>query len=306
MTATGILLSYFQLKNIPLNFTKFIEPIAIGFVIYAAVKISLLVLKTPLSVLLCLLTAALGFAIKSPAIFPICLLLCGAISALQFKKDKNEIPKEKIKIEWANLILFAGVAIGSAVLGHFTRSLPDTLPINLAIRLFENFFRNGSLVFGGGQSLIAVLHKQFVQFKGYLTPDEFLSGYALLQVLPGPLFSFSSFVGSMAMRNYGLHGQIIGGIVGAVGIFLPGTLLIFFVIRFWDKVKNNSVIRASLEGINAGSAGILIATIFLLSQSIEINWLNITLTVSTFLILQFTKTPPPLIIIAGVVAGFVF
>jgi chromate transporter len=304
MTAAGIMLSYLHLKNIPVHFTKYLEPIAIGFVIYAAVKISILVLKTRLSIVLCMLTAALGFVIKSPAIFPIALLLCGAITALQFKKEPLTITQEKIKIEWANLILFATIALGSAILGYFTRSLPDNLPINLAIRLFENFFRNGSLVFGGGQSLIAVLHKQFVEFKGYLTADEFLSGYALLQVLPGPLFSFSSFVGALAMRHYGLNGQIIGGIVGAAGIFLPGTILIFFVIRFWDKVKHNNVMKASLEGINAGSAGILIATVFLLSQTLEINWLNIGITIATFLVLQFTKLPPPFIIVAGVVAGF--
>lgn len=305
MTTAGIAMSYFHFQHIPLNFAKYVEPIAIGFVIFAAVRISLLVLKTKLSVVLCLLTAVLGFCIKSPAIFPISLLLCGAITALQYKKEEVKIPTQKVKIEWANLVLFVAIAAGSAVLGHVTRSLPQELPINLAIRLFENFFRNGSLVFGGGQSLIAVLHKQFVQFKGYLSADEFLSGYALLQILPGPLFSFSSYVGALAMRNYGLNGQIIGGIVGAAGIFLPGTILIFFVIRFWDKVKSNSVMRASLEGVNAGSAGILIATVGLLSQSIEINWLNIGIAAVTFLLLQFTKIPPPFLVIAGVVAGFV-
>lgn len=306
MTLAGIVMSYFHFQEIPLHITKYLEPIAIGFVVFAAVKISMMVLKTRLSVLLCVITAILGFVISSPAIFPITLLLCGAITGLNYKKEEIRLKSEKLRIQWANLVLFAAIAIGSALLGHFTRGLPDYKSFNLAVRLFENFFRNGSLVFGGGQSLIAVLHKQFVEFKGYLSPDEFLSGYALLQILPGPLFSFSSYVGALAMREYGLNGQIVGGLVGAAGTFLPGTILIFFIIRFWDKVKNNRVMRASLEGINAASAGILIATVFLLSRSVEINLVNAGIMTATFLLLYFTKLPPPLLVLAGVLAGFVF
>ncbi|TAH26404.1 MAG: chromate efflux transporter [Cytophagales bacterium] len=303
MTLAGILMSFFHFQNINLSFTKFIAPIAIGFVVYSAYKISSMVLKNKLSIFLCLLSIFLSYFIKSPAIFPIALLLCGAIAGLEYKKEENIAPSSPIKIEWANLILFLIIALGSGLLGYITMGLPKALPINLGIRLFENFYRNGSLVFGGGQSLIAVLHKQFVEFKGYLSPEEFLSGYALLQILPGPLFSFSSYIGALAMREYGISGQIIGGVIGAIGIFLPGTILIFFVIRFWGKVKNNAVMKAALLGINAGSAGILISTIFILSSSIEINLVSLGLVLATFLLLNFTKTPPALIIITGFLGG---
>src|SRR5690606_18030414 len=110
--------------------------------------------------------------------------------------------------------------IGAALLGQITK--------DRFILLFENFFRNGSLIFGGGQALIGLFHKEFVVFKEYLQEDEFLSGYALLQSLPGPIFSFSSYIGTLSMREYGLAGQLLGSLVATAGIFLPGTILIFF------------------------------------------------------------------------------
>lgn len=306
MTATGILVAHLDLGTSTHNLTRFVEPMAIGFVGYAAVRVSLLVFKTRLGVILGLLTAFFGYIVQSPAIFPIVLIASGCISAYLNKTPKIETVKQPIKIEWANLILFAGIGIGSALIGYLTKDWTHYAPVNRAVLLFENFFRNGSLVFGGGQTLIALMHKQFVEFKGYLSADEFLTGYAMVQVLPGPLFSFSSYIGALAMRPYGIWGQIAGGFVGAVGIFLPGTILIFFVIRFWDKVKSNRILKASLEGINAGSAGILIATAMLLSQSLETNWLNAFFVVGTFLLLQFTNIYPALIIIAGILLGVVF
>ena len=88
---------------------------------------------------------------------------------------------------------------------------------------------------------------------------EFLSGYAVAQALPGPVFSFSAYIGALSMRDYGTGGEIIGAIMSALGIFLPGTFLIFFVIRFWDSLKKYRAVRASLEGITAASSGLVVS-----------------------------------------------
>jgi chromate transporter len=145
-----------------------------------------------------------------------------------------------------------------------TKSIPEFLPV----RLFENFYRNGSLIFGGGQVLTPMLYTEFVQYapKQYLTSEEFLSGYAFVQGLPGPVFSFSSYIGALAMRDYGIVGEIGGAVMSAAGIFLPGTFLIFFMIRIWEGLKKFRPIRASLEGINAASAGLVAAAAVLLLQ----------------------------------------
>jgi chromate transporter len=176
------------------------------------------------------------------------------------------------------------------------------------VLLFENFYRNGSLIFGGGQVLIPLLYTEFVEFKSYLSSEEFLSGFGIVQALPGPVFSFAAYIGALAMRENGILWQVLGGLIAAAGIFLPGTFLIFFVIRFWEQLKKYRMVKASLEGINAASSGLVIAAAFLLFQPLEndANVINITILIGTFILLMFTKTPAPLIIIGGLIAGLIF
>jgi chromate transporter len=176
----------------------------------------------------------------------------------------------------------------------------------LPIKIFENMYRNGSMVFGGGQVLVPFLYTEFVEFKKFLSSEEFLAGYSFVQILPGPVFSFTAYVGVLAMREYGIGGEILGAFLASAGIFLPGTFLIFFLNRFWDNLKSYRVIRASLEGITASSTGMVAAAAYMLFKPIELNWFNSGFTLATFLVLLLTKIPPPYLVIAGILAGFIF
>ncbi|WP_246202886.1 chromate efflux transporter [Fulvivirga lutimaris] len=294
MTIAAITISNLQEQDISIEFTKFIQPMAVGFVAYAAMKITMKVVKSATAVILMILSMLAALFYPSPYLFPIILVVAGLISSGKYKAQPIE-KKDEIKIEWANFILWAGVFILAAVLGGVTKYLP--------LRLFENFYRNGSLIFGGGQVLIPFLYTEFVEFKGYLSSEEFLSGYALMQSLPGPVFSFCAYVGSLSMRSFGLGGEIIGALAGALGIFLPGVFLIFFVIRFWDGLKKYRRVKASLEGINAASSGMVISAAVLMFLPLEPNYINFGITIGTFLILTFTKLPSPILIIIGLLAG---
>ena len=150
-----------------------------------------------------------------------------------------------------------------------------------------------------------MLHAEFTVLKQNLTSEEFLSGYSMMRALPGPVFSFSAYVGAISMKDAGLGGQILGGLVSAFGIFLPGTFLIFFVVRFWDGLKKYRIVKASLTGINAVSSGMVIAAAFLLFKPLNPDLINIGIVIATFGTLMFTKVPAPLIIIAGLIAGFI-
>jgi chromate transporter len=136
-----------------------------------------------------------------------------------------------------------------------------------------------------------------------LSHDEFLTGYAIAQSLPGPVFAFSAFIGSLSMRAYGTWGEILGAFMSAAGIFLPGTFLIFFVIRFWESLKKYRAVRASLEGITAASAGLVITAAIILFQPLDNTFLNFSFTIGTFCLLAFTRIPSPFIIIAGFLLG---
>ena len=154
--------------------------------------------------------------------------------------------------------------------------------------------------------MIPLIYTEFVEFKHYLTSSEFLSGYGLVQALPGPVFSFSAFVGSLSVRDAGIGGEILGGLVSAFGIFLPGTFLIFFVIRFWDSLKKYRYVRASLEGISAASSGMVAAAAVLMFEPLEQSWDIYLAIVGTILLLRFTRIPTPVLILVGLLAGIIF
>ncbi len=324
MSAAAIGLAYIQKQQISLNFTRFIQPMAIGFVSFAALRISRKVVKTKTAFILMILAGVISYSYRTPWAFPLILLAGGVITALKFDKEEKE-EKQKFDIRWRFLILYGVVFIGVAILGNLTKGV--------LLLIFENFYRNGSLIFGGGQVLIPILYTEFVTFKEFLTTDEFLSGYALVQAVPGPVFSFAAFVGALTMYKRlswlqtsflttsgyfgsffsgafggavgGILGGILGGFTASIAVFLPGMFLIFFVIRFWEQLKKYRPIKASLEGINGASAGLVIAGAFLLLEPIEKSPLNIGIMSITFLILQFTKIPAPFLILIGLFIGFI-
>lgn len=307
MTIAGLLIGSFSEKELSLEFTRFIQPMAVGFVAYAAYSMSVKTVNTKIGLVLMLLSAAITFFVKNPIAFPLILLMAGMITAFNYRLHPRE-EKKKFDVPWANFLLWAGVFLFAAVLGDITRALP--------VKLFENFYRNGSLIFGGGQVLVPMLYTEFVQYAKPLhyptSSTEFLSGYALAQAIPGPVFSFSSYLGALSMREFGIGGEILGALLSAAGIFLPGTFLIFFVIRIWDSLKKFRPIRASLQGINAASAGLVIAAAILLflplieKQTPSIVLLNFGLAAGTFCLLKFTRMPSWAIIGSGLILGFIF
>lgn len=298
MTTCAVFISY--MKGF-MEVTKFTQPMALGFVLFACYKIGRIALRTKTSIILAIFSTIACYLLEYPGIFPAVLIISGLITTFRFK-DHPKQEKPPLNLNYGNLVLYGSIFIAAAALGL----LLDYKPI----KLFENFFRNGSLIFGGGQPLSGLLYKEFVQFKGYLTSEEFLTGFGILQMLPGPLFSFSSFVGSLSLSEYGLTGQIAGGFIAAVAIFLPGTLMIFFLINFWERLKKYRAVRASLEGVNAASTGIIAATALLLIQQMASNGgepiLYSIIALATFLILVFTNIPAPYIILTGLLCGFIF
>lgn len=320
MTAAAIVMTSIQEKNWSIEFTRYIQPMAVGFVSYGAYIISLKTVKTKIGIALMIVAAVVSYYIQTPYIYPIIIIGAGLVTSMKFRSQPKEA-KQKLQVNWSNLLLWAGVLVFAAALGGVTKALP--------VKLFENFYRSGSLVFGGGQVLAPLLYTEFVEVteadhskvsalrsrlkekyspKPYHTPishDEFLSGYAVAQALPGPVFSFSAYIGALSARNYGVGGVVLGAFTSAMGIFLPGTFMIFFVIRFWDSLKKYRPVRASLEGITAAAAGLVAASAIILFQPLENTFLNFGVTIATFCLLVFTRVPSPLIVVGGLALGFI-
>ena len=296
MTMAAIGIHYLNQNKISLEFTRFIGPMAVAFLMYGAYAIARKVIHDAQSWSFLIISIILAYLYPSPYMTPVLIISGGVAASLNFRKHEK-MERGRIRIAWRPIIFWISVLIAAATVGKITNSLP--------VRLFENFYRNGSLVFGGGQVLIPILYNEFVEFKHYLTDQEFLSGMALTQIVPGPVFSIATFVGSLSMQPYGITGQIIGGFVATAGIFLPGTFFIFFAYPFWDQLKKYRGIRASLQGIHAASCGLTISAAISMFEPMIHNIQPVLTVIGTLLILSFTKIPSYLIIIAGLLLGLV-
>ncbi len=296
MALIGLLVAGLEAATGSLSFTRFVQPVAVGLVTHACLQFSQKAVRDNLTAALMIGAAAATYFFPSPYLTPFLLIVGGLATAYRFRKHERQ-EKSPIHVEWANFLLWLGVFVAAAVLGEVTHWLP--------LRLFENFYRNGSLIFGGGQVLVPLMYTEFVEFKHYLTSQEFLFGYAVTQSLPGPVFAYCTYIGVLAGRPLGLGGQLYGGLASTLGIFLPGTFLIFFIIRFWASLKKYRVVKASLEGVNAASAGLVAAAALLMFSPLEASQANISIIGGTFLVLQLTRVPSWMVIGAALLAGVV-
>ena len=291
------------------NLFSYVQPMSVGFVCYAAAKMMQTSVKylATASIMLGSLVATLF--IPSPWVFPILLVLSGTIS--NFSNNRIPTPLEKPKkINWMHLWLFALLFIVAGILSYMAK-LGDW-HYGRIYHLFENFYRFGSIVFGGGQVLLPMMVYQFVKSRNpVLTYGQLLTGYGMVQAVPGPVFSICSFAGGLAMSSYGMGWQVAGCLVATVAVFLPSTLLLFFFFPIYENLKHHVIIFRALEGFNAAVVGIIWASGIFLFQSIafdpktlDFEWSNLVIVIITFCLLYFTKIPSPLIVLAWLLLGW--
>ncbi|MDT3359891.1 MAG: chromate efflux transporter [Spirochaetota bacterium] len=297
MTTLSFLYQFLKDHQISEDILRFIGPMAVGFIFLAAFRIGRKVLTDGLTIALFLFGALTTYFIRSPWIFPTVLLMGGAVSILS-SNEKNLFNRITIRAPYRYLVLFALFALGTLLLSLITH--------NLLVTLFEAFYRYGYLVFGGGQVVVPVMIAELVEAKAYMTNEEFLTGYGLVQGLPGPMFSFSAYAGGMAARGEGAFIQVLASLLSGVGIFLPGTLLIFFIYPVWEELKQIQAVKVSLKGINAVAGGLITAAAILLLQKSGITGEHLTVVGLTIVVLATKKIPAPLVVLAVLVAGIVF
>ncbi|WP_188206342.1 chromate transporter [Alkalibacillus aidingensis] len=166
------------------------------------------------------------------------------------------------------------------------------------VAMFDSFYRSGSLVFGGGHVVLPLLEREFVP-TGWLSEEEFLSGYGAAQAVPGPLFTFAAYIGAV------INGWQ-GGLLATVAIFLPAFLLILGSLPFWDLLRSNSKIRGALLGVNAAVVGILIAALYnpIWTSSI-LSPVDFAFAAVLFTMLVYWKLPAWVIVLTGATGGFI-
>lgn len=295
MTTLSFLYEILTYLNISTSGLRFIGPMAVGFIIIAAWRIGQKVAIDRFTIILLAVSALVTIFIREPWVFPL-ILLAGGAAAIWISGENKLWQGVKLDPPWRYLIIFAFLAVSGIVL--------TLVWDNKLIHLFESFYRYGYLVFGGGQVVVPVMHSDLVELRQYMTAQEFLTGYGLVQGLPGPMFSFSAYAGGMAARGQGILYQLIGAAAGGIGIFLPGLLLIYFIYPVWDRLRSLRGIKIALRGINAVAGGMIAAAALVLMQKSGFTVENIIVTAVTALLLLTRKVPAPILVILAIAAGF--
>ena len=190
----------------------------------------------------------------------------------------------------AALILFAAFFLVPLVLSG----------ANQAIALFAAFYRSGALVFGGGHVVLPLLQAEVVA-PGWVTNDAFLAGYGLAQAIPGPLFTFAAYLGAvMGPRPNG----VAGAAIALVALFLPGLLLVYGMLPFWDELRSREAARAAMRGANAAVVGVLGLALYnpIWTSGVRTPR-DFALAVGGFLLLTVWKAPPWIVVVLLAAAG---
>lgn len=222
------------------------------------------------------------------------ILIAGAAGLLIYKK--HEVEKEVSTFDFPISKRFAigclGLFFGLLILLPVLREVTSIH----WIALFDSFYRSGSLVFGGGHVVLPLLEREFVP-TGWLSKEDFLSGYGATQAVPGPLFTFAAYIGAV------INGWK-GGILATFAIFLPAFLLVLGALPFWNILRQNPKIKGALMGVNAAVVGILIAAFYHpIWTSTILAPIDFAFAAILFSMLVYWKLPPWVIVIAGAAGG---
>lgn len=223
----------------------------------------------------------------------ILIAACIGYFLLKQKNDgavvQSRFPVSK-RVGGFSLLLFVGLLVALPLLKEATGSY--------WLAMFDSFYRSGSFVFGGGHVVLPLLEKEFVP-AGWVSEESFLAGYGVTQAVPGPLFTFAAYIGTV-MNGWQ------GGLVATVAIFLPAFLLVIGALPFWNQLRNHPKITGAIMGVNAAVIGILIAALYspIWTSSI-LEAKDFGLAVILFSMLAYWKLPPWIVVFTGAIVGLV-
>ena len=229
----------------------------------------------------------------------VAVILLAGIYGCFFLKSTTELPHRPLQIRLSKKVgLNCLVAFFILlVLLPFAAQRSDLQ----AVKYFDSFFRAGSLVFGGGHVVLPLLQSEVVP-SGWVSNESFLAGYGAAQAVPGPLFTFSAYLGAVSQKE---PAGWIGAGICLMAIFLPSFLLIFGALPFWEQLRRYNGVRNAMLGVNAGVVGLLLAAFYhpvWTSAIFDLKYL--ALSVAAFMLLTVWKVPSWAVVLASAGVGW--
>ena len=242
--------------------------------------------------------AALIVLLTPSSIGQIGAIMLGGIAGLWLCRSGATIPSRHRAMPVSRtagvvaLACFLVLLVGLPVLRGLTGSP--------GIALFEAFYRSGALVFGGGHVVLPLLREAFVT-PGWLSDDAFLAGYGAAQAVPGPLFTFAAYLGTVVSPEP--HGAA-GAALGLIGIFLPGILILLGALPFWDSFLKQASTLALTRGVNAAVVGLLGAALYnpVWTSSVKTPG-DFSIVLVAFVLLVAWRAPPLLVVAISAIGG---
>lgn len=323
MASLAIAYTHFDLQPILKSF-HLLQPMVIGFIASATYLLYKKAISNTITFFVFVAAGILtvvGF--KTPWTIPVVIVLAGIVTNFSNKRipDQGAAPK---KIKWIHLHLFILFFLAAGFLSE--QATRQNWEHRKAFNLFENNYRFGSFVFGGGDVLIPMMYEQYVTRPNTIHIKEnkrdvlkinstaFLTGSGIVRAIPGPIFSIASFTGVLALEEKGIGGQVAGAVIASVGVFLPSFLIVLFFFPIWQKLKKYALFYRSLEGIYAAVVGIMLgATVYLLKDIVfdlgNLSVLNtgmyLMVFCSTAVLLVRYKLAPQWVVLGTIILGVV-
>jgi chromate transporter len=265
--------------------------VAVAVVLDAVIGMARQLAATWATAVITVVTGAVLLVVPTSGLAQIaCLAAAAVVGLVMFPSQADAEPDE--------LPLQVGRRFGVVALMAFAAFLA-VLPLiaglgNLA-ELADAMYRAGALVFGGGHVVLPLLAVEMVP--DLVSETDFLAGYGVAQAVPGPLFTFGTYLGQVAAG-------LPGAVVATVAIFLPGALILFGVLPFWQRVRSDARAQAALVGVNAAVVGLLgAAWVDPITSSSITSALDVGFATVLFVGLRFVKAPPWLVVVTAVLAS---
>jgi chromate transporter len=273
------------------SWLRALKLVAVAVVFDAVIGMAGRLTTTRATAAIAVVTGVVVFVLPTSGLVQVgCLILAAVAGLLLVRSDQTP--------DHTELPLHIGRSVGTVAMAAFAvllAVLPLVAGLGVLAQLADAMYRAGALVFGGGHVVLPLLDAQTVP--DLVSQNEFLAGYGVAQALPGPLFTFGTYLGQVAAG-------VPGAVVATIAIFLPGSLILFGVLPYWQRIRSDRSAQAALVGVNAAVVGLLGVALVdpIITSSVD-TAAEVAFAVALFVALHFAKVMPWLVVIAAVVAS---
>jgi chromate transporter len=243
--------------------------------------------------------AAIGVLAAPTSSIQVAVIAAGGVAGLLFLRNDTDPPHVSLGIDVSKPLAMSALVLFFALLIALPL-LAAAVP-SQTLALIDSFYRSGSLVFGGGHVVLPLLQAEVVP-PGWVSNDDFLAGYGAAQAVPGPLFTFAAYLGTVMGPS---PNGWVGAIICLIAIFGPSFLLVVGALPFWDALRHLRWVRKALLGINAAVVGLLLAALYdPVWTSGILTAADFALALAAFTLLVFWAVPPWLVVLFSAAGGW--